>query len=126
MLPRFRLRWERKDVNGGHPLIFELASHVLGVGLHAVKPATEPVLLSEPEWDEDSAMLSPISTSQHVPDPGEHCPLMVHVGGPMTPTSANSAGGKHLVDILTGLFYPFFSDENFRPPLDSQGVNPSY
>ncbi|KAF8893294.1 hypothetical protein CPB85DRAFT_1440694 [Mucidula mucida] len=25
MLPRFRWRWERKDVNGGHPLISKLA-----------------------------------------------------------------------------------------------------
>ncbi|KAJ7494589.1 fungal-specific transcription factor domain-containing protein [Mycena galericulata] len=141
MLPRFRWRWERKDLNGGHPLIFELASHVMGVDLHAVKPATQPVLLSEPEWDEDSAMPSPMSTSQHTsPIPASAYPIAkpaygpqprgmngapptVHVGGPPTPTSANGAGGKHLVDIPTGLFYPFFPDENGNPPAAAPGTN---
>lgn len=54
MLPRFRWRWERKDVNGGHPLISKLAEHVLGVSLHTVGPATNPVLLSELDWDDEN------------------------------------------------------------------------
>ncbi|KAJ7178619.1 fungal-specific transcription factor domain-containing protein [Mycena crocata] len=136
MLPRFRWRWERKDLNGGHPLIFELASHVMGVDLHTVKPATHPVLLSEPDWDEDSAMSSPMSASQHMsptptsaggayskpptygPHPRGHGMMNgLHTGatngagpGPGGPT------GKHLVEIPTGLFYPFYPEENGSPP----------
>ncbi|KAJ7127164.1 hypothetical protein C8R44DRAFT_733798 [Mycena epipterygia] len=135
MLPRFRWRWERKDLNGGHPLIFELASHVMGVDLHTVKPATHPVLLSEPEWDEDSAMPSPMTASQHTsPTPtsayspayGPHprsglngAAGAVHVA----PGGANGANGKHLVDIPTGLFYPFYPDENGNPPAAAAGAN---
>ncbi|KAF9014644.1 hypothetical protein BDZ89DRAFT_962664, partial [Hymenopellis radicata] len=59
MLPRFRWRWERKDVNGGHPLISKLAKRVMEVNLHQVGPATNPVLLSEPDWEEDAALKSP-------------------------------------------------------------------
>ncbi|KAJ6494665.1 hypothetical protein C8R47DRAFT_1116710 [Mycena vitilis] len=126
MLPRFRWRWERKDLNGGHPLIFELASHVMGVDLHAVKPATHPVLLPEPEWDSDSAMSSPLSPSQHTsPTPTNSYPPKA-IYGPHPRglngehvSAANGAPAKHLVDIPTGLFYPFFPDENGNPPAAS-------
>ncbi|KAJ7773067.1 fungal-specific transcription factor domain-containing protein [Mycena metata] len=132
MLPRFRWRWERKDLNGGHPLIFELASHVMDVDLHAVKPATHPVLLSEPDWDEDSAMPSPMSvTSQHTsptptnsyPPKPPYGPLPRNLnGGQVHIAPANGAGGKHLVDIPTGLFYPFYPDENGNPPAAAPGT----
>lgn len=58
MLPRFRWRWERKDVNGGHPLISKLAERVMDVNLHTVGPATNPVLMAEQDWEED-ALKSP-------------------------------------------------------------------
>ncbi|KAJ7104305.1 fungal-specific transcription factor domain-containing protein [Mycena belliarum] len=138
MLPRFRWRWERKDLNGGHPLIFELASHVMGVDLHTVKPATHPVLLSEPEWDEDSAMPSPmpLSAQQTSPSPanaypssktpyGPH-PRGMNGGAPLhvsTGVGSNAAGGKHLVEIPTGLFYPFYPDENGNLPVAAPGAN---
>ncbi|KAJ7475675.1 fungal-specific transcription factor domain-containing protein [Mycena latifolia] len=134
MLPRFRWRWERKDLNGGHPLIFELASHVMGVDLHTVKPATHPVLLSEPEWDEDSAMPSPMPissqhtsptpTSAYPPKPpyGPHPRGMNGAPAPLH-IATNGAGGKHLVEIPTGLFYPFFPDENGNPPAAAPGAN---
>ncbi|KAJ7158908.1 fungal-specific transcription factor domain-containing protein [Mycena filopes] len=130
MLPRFRWRWERKDLNGGHPLIFELASHVMGVDLHAVKPATHPVLLSEPEWDEDSAMPSPMSASQHTsPTPTNSYPPQAPYGphprsmngGQVHAASVNGGGAKHLVDIPTGLFYPFYPEENGHPPAAAPG-----
>ncbi|KAF7330434.1 Zn(2)-C6 fungal-type domain-containing protein [Mycena venus] len=132
MLPRFRWRWERKDLNGGHPLIFELASHVMGVDLHAVKPATNPVLLSEPEWDEDLAIPSPMTVSQHTsPTPTNSYPPKATYGphprnmngGSQHVAAANGAPGKHLVDIPTGLFYPFFPDENGNPPAASPTTN---
>ncbi|TFK91381.1 hypothetical protein K466DRAFT_573711 [Polyporus arcularius HHB13444] len=54
MLPSFRWRWERKDLNGGHPLIAKLAEKVLDVNLHQVAPTGAPVLLSEQDWDSES------------------------------------------------------------------------
>ncbi|KAJ7034927.1 hypothetical protein C8F04DRAFT_1233873 [Mycena alexandri] len=110
----------------------ELASHVMDVDLHAVKPATHPVLLSEPEWDEDSAIPSPMSvTSQHTsptptnlyPPKPPYGPLPRSInGGPVHIAPANGAGGKHLVDIPTGLFYPFYPDENPNPPVAAPGA----
>jgi hypothetical protein len=134
MLPRFRWRWERKDLNGGHPLIFQLASHVMGVDLHAVKPVTNPVLLSEPEWDDDLGIPSPMAVSQHTsPTPTNSYPPKaiygpqprMNGGGSSAQhvAASNGAGGKHLVDIPTGLFYPFFPDENGNPPVTSPTTN---
>jgi hypothetical protein len=54
MLPRFRWRWERKDLNGGHPLTSKLAEKVLNVNLRTVGPTKNPVLLSELDWGTDS------------------------------------------------------------------------
>ncbi|RPD61002.1 hypothetical protein L226DRAFT_486060 [Lentinus tigrinus ALCF2SS1-7] len=54
MLPSFRWRWERKDLNGGHPLIAKLAEKVLDVNLHQVAPTGAPVLLSEQDWATES------------------------------------------------------------------------
>ncbi|KAJ7219910.1 fungal-specific transcription factor domain-containing protein [Mycena pura] len=133
MLPRFRWRWERKDLGGAHPLIFELASHVMGVDLHTVKPTTQPVLLPEPEWDEDSALPSPMPVSQHTsPSPTNAYPPKVPYG-PHThglnggaihvATPTNGASGKHLVDIPTGLFYPFYPEENPNPPVATADAN---
>lgn len=53
MIPRFRWRWERKDAAGGHPLIARLVERVMNVDLHTIGPASHPVLISEPEWDEE-------------------------------------------------------------------------
>ncbi|KAF7312155.1 Zn(2)-C6 fungal-type domain-containing protein [Mycena indigotica] len=135
MLPRFRWRWERKDLNGGHPLIFKLASSVMGVDLHTVKPTTQPVLLAEPDWDEDSGLPSPMSLSQHTSPAPSHAyppkPPYSHQRAPVhdsTPT--DGASGKHLVDIPTGLFYPFYPEENSNPAAPPTGPNtikePSY
>ena len=63
MLPRFRWRWERKDFNGGHPLIAKLAERVMEVNLQQVGPVSHPSLLCEPEWEEDVVM-SPVGKSQ--------------------------------------------------------------
>jgi len=53
MIPRFRWRWERKDVAGGHPLIARLVERVMNVDLHTIGPSSHPVLIPEPEWDEE-------------------------------------------------------------------------
>ncbi|KAF7327603.1 Zn(2)-C6 fungal-type domain-containing protein [Mycena kentingensis (nom. inval.)] len=143
MLPRFRWRWERKDLNGGHPLIFELASHVMGVDLHAVKPTTQPVLLPEPDWDDDGGIPSPMSVSQHTsptPPNSAYPPPPPHYrgipgGGPIShapppPIKPANGSGKHLVDIPPGLFYPFYPEENAQaapPPAGPNGIpEPGY
>ncbi|TFY56393.1 hypothetical protein EVG20_g8937, partial [Dentipellis fragilis] len=51
MLPSFRWRWERKDLNGGHPLIAKLAEKVLDVNLHQAGPTSHPTLLCEMDWE---------------------------------------------------------------------------
>lgn len=54
MLPRFRWRWERKDMSGGHPLIEKLTENVLHINLRDIKATGTPVLLPEEEWDANS------------------------------------------------------------------------
>ncbi|KAH7884597.1 fungal-specific transcription factor domain-containing protein [Phlebopus sp. FC_14] len=86
MLPRFRWRWERKDLNGGHPLISKLAEKVLNVNLHSVGPTKDPVLLSELDWDMDNLGMisSPSMASQQQPhmqqqqQPQQKTPTMAH------------------------------------------------
>lgn len=51
MLPRFRWRWERKDLNGGHPLIAKLAEKVFDAPLHQAGPTSPPMLMPELEWN---------------------------------------------------------------------------
>nr|GAT60924.1 predicted protein [Mycena chlorophos] len=130
MLPRFRWRWERKDLNGSHPLIFELASHVMGVDLHAVKPSTQPVLLCEPDW-EDSALPSPLSMSQHTsPAPGHAYPKQLYgVQRVHAPPASNGGGAKHLVEVPPSLFFPFYPEaaNPASPPTSTNGLHePSY
>jgi len=136
MLPRFRWRWERKDLNGGHPLISKLAEKVLNVNLRAVGPTKDPVLLSELDWDTDSPgmLASPALAAQPQ--------LRVHPGTPtMSHTPYSSGGGMgpgvygplprgavantnpikgiqgsmgttqdKLAEVPTGLFYPFYPE----------------
>ncbi|KAF8905012.1 hypothetical protein CPB84DRAFT_1772186 [Gymnopilus junonius] len=125
MIPRFRWRWERKDVNGGHPLIAKLVEHVMGVNLHTVVPPTNSVLIPEPEWDETR---SPTTKSQHstptMPSaPGGYNSAGAGAYGPHTrslngmgpPMNRSNSGGstppdKQLVEMPDKLFYPFFPE----------------
>ena len=121
MLPRFRWRWERKDVNGGHPLIAKLVERIMGVSLHAITPAAIPILLSEPEWDEQMSAQSPVPKSQNSTPVASSKPLIYTstTAGPVYSPhqrSLNGAGGalnspgKHLAEVPTNLFYPFFPE----------------
>lgn len=125
MIPRFRWRWERKDVNGGHPLIAKLVEHVMGVNLNTVPPPTNSVLIPEPEWDETR---SPSTKSQHSTPTlssaptgyssanasayGPHPRSLNGMGPPMN--RSNSGGStppdKQLVEMPDKLFYPFFPE----------------
>jgi len=120
MLPRFRWRWERKDVNGGHPLISKLVEHIMGVSLHAITPAAVPILLSEPEWDEQMSVQSPVPSHKGTPGTSsKSIYTLTTATGPVRGTpqrSLNGASGalnspgKHLAEVPTPLFYPFFPE----------------
>ncbi|TFK50055.1 hypothetical protein OE88DRAFT_1726606 [Heliocybe sulcata] len=149
MLPRFRWRWERKDMTGGHPLIAKLAETVLDVNLHQVGPPSHPVLLSEQDWESDAGVLSPAlsssgsvhgSQSQHTPSkippssfsgPGYAPPASSNGGSQsQTPTGKPAPGTppdkKQLADMNPGLFYPFYADPNQQGVAqDGQGHNGS-
>jgi hypothetical protein len=121
MLPRLRWRWERKDVNGGHPLISKLAEKVLDVNLRQVGSVSNPVLLSEQDWD-DTAMLSP-SSSATIPS-AQGTPPMSNMG--YNPNGAPPYGPQprvkpeqlqqQLMDVPPGLFYPFYPENRTDIP----------
>ncbi|THV03178.1 hypothetical protein K435DRAFT_962559 [Dendrothele bispora CBS 962.96] len=127
MLPRFRWRWERKDANGGHPLIAKLAERVMEIRLQEIRPAAHPHLLSEPEWEEDSILspslpksqtttptLSATSYTSAVPSPTIYGPHprtfnSLHAtthGGTTPPDKSNS----NMAEVPAGLFYPFYPE----------------
>lgn len=127
MIPRFRWRWERKDAAGGHPLIARLVEHVMNVDLHTIGPCSHPVLICEPEWDEEGPASPRTKSSQTTPTIstatyGQTGPMSYGTvvrsmnGGPsMNNVGHNGAGtntppDKRLVDMPPGLFYPFYPE----------------
>jgi hypothetical protein len=126
MLPRLRWRWERKDVNGGHPLISKLAEKVLDVNLSEVGPVSNPVLLAEQDW-EDVPVVSP-SSSASLPSTTSTPPVaggMYSGSGSMVygsqqrdvkPLNGSAKGTQQLVDVPSGLFYPFFPENRTEIP----------
>ncbi|PPQ63908.1 hypothetical protein CVT24_010306 [Panaeolus cyanescens] len=129
-IPRMRWRWERKDENGGHPLIARLVEHVMGVNLHTYNPSNVSFLRCEPDWDEaqspkpKSQQHTPIMTPTGYSSPGGSSVTAGAVYGPQ-PRSMNgigvmnraNSGGtvapdstKSLADVPPTLFYPFFPE----------------
>lgn len=139
VLPSIRWRWERKDLNGGHPLIARLAEKILAVNLHQVGPPSHPVLLSEPDWEQDFAKMASISTPKlghsprsvgSAPGNGSNGSGSVYGNGfngqgtPKMGYSQQPSG--HLADVPAGLFYPFFPEkvtggENGQPSGEATG-----
>ncbi|KAF9256359.1 hypothetical protein L218DRAFT_911416 [Marasmius fiardii PR-910] len=137
MLPRFRWRWDRKDVNGGHPLIARLAERVMEVSLQQIGPATHPVLLSEPEWEDDSASMrsptlslsskSPQQSASTIASPPTYGNAGNSNGGTTTAYSPQQRpvkgitatmaghGGDKMVEVPATLFYPFYPEAT--PPV---------
>lgn len=97
MLPRFRWRWERKDLNGGHPLIEKLAERVMRAQLREVNPPTHPVLLCEPEWDEDLQSNRPMSSLSPITKSQSATPTLSTASYPSSPQDPTVAGvyGPH-------------------------------
>ena len=137
ILPSIRWRWERKDLNGGHPLIARLAEKILAVNLHQVGPPSHPVLLSEPDWEQDAAKMASISTPKlgHSPRSVGSAPGSGSGGGGSVYGNGFNGQGTpksgypqqpsgHLADVPAGLFYPFFPEkatggDNGQPSGDS-------
>ncbi|KAG6816200.1 hypothetical protein H0H87_007749 [Tephrocybe sp. NHM501043] len=125
MIPRFRWRWERKDVNGGHPLIAKLAERVMDVDLASVGAVTHPALLTEPLWEEQpspvpkSQQTTPTMTSAGYSNGANGTPVY---GPRMNGNGSNGSGSGgstppngHLVEIPQGLFYPFYPETAVFP-----------
>ncbi|KII84447.1 hypothetical protein PLICRDRAFT_168043 [Plicaturopsis crispa FD-325 SS-3] len=135
MLPRFRWRWERKDVRGGHPLITKLAEQILKVNLRQVGPPRETVLIPEKEWDSDSIMspslAAPSVKSQlatpvmaHSAYPGSSPiygpqPRAASMGGLVPQDGNNNGQGENkepMIDLPSSLFYPFYPENAANAP----------
>jgi len=135
MLPSFRWRWERKEMNGSHPLIATLAEKVLGVNLRQAGPTSHPVLMPELDWDIEGTN-SPIATHTAVSTPSLGNTTYTHGSsgtpfpgsppiGPAVPASSrlvtgasNGNGGANgpvetkLAEVPVNLFYPFYPDNS--------------
>jgi hypothetical protein len=93
MLPSFRWRWERREMNGSHPLIAKLTETVLGVNLRQAGPSSHPVLIPELDWDIESTS-SPAST--HSSGGGTSASVQTNAAHTVafTPTSSIPLDGK--------------------------------
>lgn len=136
MLPSFRWRWERKEMNGSHPLIATLAEKVLGVNLRQAGPSSHPVLMPELDWDLEGTN-SPIATHTTASTPSLGNVTYAHgasgtpafPGSPpigpavpapsraLVPGAGNGNGGgvngpveSKLAEVPVNLFYPFYPD----------------
>lgn len=125
MLPSFRWRWERKDTHGGYPLIAKLAERVLNVDLAQVAPSMTPVLLSEHDWETGSSLSPKAAGGQpSTPTLGPAQYPGPAMYGPDTPSGSAVKGSpqqgavpgtpqeKELPAVPTGLFYPFYPEQN--------------
>jgi hypothetical protein len=136
MLPSFRWRWERREMNGSHPLIATLAEKVLGVNLRQAGPSSHPVLMPELDWDIESTS-SPVATHTTASTPSLGNAAYAHgpsgtpsfPGSPpigpavpapsrgLVPGASNSSGRgtsapveTKLAEVPVNLFYPFYPD----------------
>jgi hypothetical protein len=154
MLPSFRWRWERRELNGSHPLIATLAEKVLGVNLRQAGPSSHPVLMPELDWEIEGTH-SPVAThtSSSTPSlsntnttynhgtsstpsfPGSP-PIGPAVPAPsriLVPNGANGTGASggttgpletKLAEVPPSLFYPFYP-EGPQAQARSAGAMPS-
>ena len=136
MLPSFRWRWERREMNGSHPLIATLAEKVLRVNLRQAGPSSHPVLMPELDWDIEGTS-SPVATHTTASTPSLGNATYAHgpsgtpsfPGSPpigpavpapprgLVPGATNGSGGgtsapaeTKLAEVPVNLFYPFYTD----------------
>lgn len=117
MLPRFRWRWERRDMNGGHPLLEKLSEKVLNINLAEVKASGTPVLIPEEDWEASSPTAGPMS-----PAPSRLSPHQARASySPYVHTDVN--GNKVLAEVPAGWFWPM-DPQNPAPLPVSEHKNP--
>jgi hypothetical protein len=140
MLPSFRWRWERRELNGSHPLIATLAEKVLGVNLRQAGPSSHPVLMPEIDWEIEGTN-SPVATHTAASTPslsntnttyahgasgtpsfpgsppiGPAVPtpsrILVSGAGNGTGASGGTSGPleSKLAEVPPNLFYPFYPE----------------
>jgi len=136
MLPSFRWRWERKELNNGHPLIATLAEKVfgvIGVSLCQAGSSSHPVVMPEVDLDLEGTS-SPIATHTTASTPSLSNTYTHGASGmsafpgsplvePALPTTSRAhvpggSGGStndpmesKLVEVPVNLFYPFYPDD---------------
>jgi hypothetical protein len=133
MLPSFRWRWERKELNNSYPLISTLAEKVFGVNLRQAGPSSHPVLMHEVDLDLEETS-SPIATHTTASTssannaaythgasgtpafPGSP-PIMSAISATLRAYVPGAAGGSvngpmesMLAEVPANLFYPFNPD----------------
>jgi hypothetical protein len=133
VLPRMRWRWQRKDTNGEHPLIANLAERVLEINLRDVVPSGDQMLLSEQDWDSDASLVSPSMAVHHKQE--QMTPIMTNsqftthgtygqsIRGPPPSNDPRNGlrnenlmdGKQPLMEVPSGLFYPFFPERKLAP-----------
>lgn len=110
MLPRFRWRWERRDMNGSHPLIERLAEKVLCINLSEVKRTGTPVLIPEDDWEASSpsGTISPTSPGPQLSPTHTHASFNNHTshGHSNSGNGTGDVNGRTLADVPPGLFWP--------------------
>lgn len=133
VLPRMRWRWQRKDINGEHPLIANLAERVLEVNLRDAVPSNEQMLLSEQDWDSDASLMSPamaVHKQEQMTPVIANAQFPTHgttyaqsIRGPVTSNDSRSGlwndnqsdNKQPLMEVPSGLFYPFFPERKLIP-----------
>jgi hypothetical protein len=129
VLPHMRWRWQRKDINGEHPLIANLAERVLEINLRNVVPSGDQILLSERDWDDlmspskparkQEPMTPVIANTQFPPHGtnfGQNMPGSTSNGPALAMGHDMQADNKQpLMEVPSGLFYPFFPERKLVP-----------
>ena len=112
MLPSLRWTWERKDMNGAHPLIARLAEKVFDIQLQNVGGTGQSMLLSELDWDSESPVgaLTPTSSQPNVSRLSLSYGANSYGNVPSNNKEKgkyNETNGKNLVDVPPMLFWPY-------------------
>lgn len=108
MLPRFRWHWERKDMNGGHPLIEKLAEKVLEINLSEIRRNGTPMLIPEDDWEANSptgiGSLSPTTSGPQLSPTHTHASFAGHSYG--SQNANGDVNGKTLAEVPATWFWP--------------------
>lgn len=116
MLPRIRWRWERKDLNGAHPLIAKLAEKVFETNLHEIEGPAQPTLFAELDWETlspaseitppASSMQSPLGRPGPFSNGQSSMGQMMPNGGAVAKASGSHSQHKSLPEVPSVLFWP--------------------